>query len=138
MPSDHIVPNPLLNTDWRDKAAPAGSFKRQVAFTMPVAKSIPVRIFGGVLALLLFALPYEYCMDGTGYGFPFACFHPGHDDWGAYVINPTETFSDVIDPVNISAALVLWGIIYCSVSWYVKRKSNKKANKTEGPINAAP
>ena len=68
---------------------------------------IAVHIFGGVLALMLFALPYKYCMCGSGYGFPFAWYHPGHNDWGAYIVEPTEKFSNVIDLVNIVASLAL-------------------------------
>ena len=69
---------------------------------------IQVRIFGVVLALLLFALPYDFCIDGVGYGFPFAWLHPGHGEWGTYPINPSEKFSDVIDIANIAISFAAW------------------------------
>lgn len=90
------------------------------------AKLTPVRIFGIALALVLFAIPFEYCMDGLGFGFPFAWYHPGHDDWGAYVIDPDDYLSDVIDFVNIAASLAVWLIVYSSVSWYSKRNSSQQ------------
>jgi len=90
-----------------------------------------MRLFGVALALVLFAMPYEYCMSGTGYGFPFAWYHPGHGEWGTYIVDPSKNISDVIDPVSIAASLAVWFIIYGLVTWYVARLRNGNVNKTE-------
>lgn len=76
-----------------------------------------LRIFAVILALILFAVPYQHCMRGIGYGFPFAWYHPGHDEWGEYVLTSEAKFSDVIDFVNISISFALWGAIIGFLSW---------------------
>lgn len=69
--------------------------------------------------LLLIALPWEYCMDGTGYGFPFAWYHPGHDEAWCWKVHPEEKFSAVVDPSNLIASLLLWA----GMVWLLRRFS---------------
>ncbi len=83
-----------------------------------------------VLALVIFALPYEYCMDGNGYGFPFAWYHPGHGEWGAVEIDRGQKISDVLDLVNLFGSMVLWSFMVGFVRWLAKRTS-KNAERNE-------
>lgn len=59
-------------------------------------------------AYVLFALPWDYCMDGRGYGIPFAWWHPGHGEEWAWPLQPEAKFSPVIDAGNLLASLLLW------------------------------
>jgi hypothetical protein len=88
---------------------------------MSPSAQLALRIFGVVLAGVIFGVPFEYCMEGVGYGFPFAWFHPDHNDWGAYVISSNENSSNVIDFPNIALSLLVWAIAYLGVRHSLKR-----------------
>jgi hypothetical protein len=47
---------------------------------MPViAKRVAISlIVGGVATVLIMLVEYQYCMDGSGRGWPFAIIHPAH------------------------------------------------------------
>ena len=101
---------------------------------MSTSAQTGLRIFGVVLAGLLFCLPFDYCMEGLGYGFPFAWFHPDHNDWGAYVISPNENSSNAIDLPNIALSLLVWAIAYFGVRYYLKRLPQSNAVKAKGDL----
>ena len=76
---------------------------------------------GLALAGVLFVLPYEFCMAGTGYGFPFAWLHPGHEMPGEYSLQPELRHGAVFDPLNLTAAVLLWAALQGGLWWLAKR-----------------
>jgi hypothetical protein len=95
-----------------------------------IGKSYRIAIYfiGAVLALILFAVPYEFCMDGKGYGFPFAWYHPGHGEWGAIVLDPYDKFSDVIDFPNLAISVTVWGVAFGALLWHDRRRRAGRVN----------
>lgn len=94
---------------------------------MPAAILLRLRLFCIAVAGVLFGMPFEYCMEGSGYGFPFAWLHPYHGDWGAYVIHPHEHSSDAIDLLNIAMSLLLWAIACHGARRHLRRLPGPKA-----------
>ena len=75
-----------------------------------------------LLAAMLFAVPWEYCMDGNGYGFPMAWLHPGHGEWGAIVLDERDKAGEVIDVPNLLGSLLLWLVISWIVWFWVRKR----------------
>ena len=114
-------------------------FRRQVTlivsvFMISTTHRQPVlsaaNVIAVVLALVIFALPYEYCMDGNGYGFPLAWYHPGHGEWGTVEIDRGQKISDVLDLVNLFGSMVLWSFMVGFGRWLSKSIS-KNAERNE-------
>ncbi len=81
-----------------------------------------------LLALVLFGLPWEFCMNGTGYGFPFAWFHPGHGEWGEFPLHGDIDHGAVIDLPNLLASLFL----LAAGAWAVMFAEKKLRSQSQG------
>jgi hypothetical protein len=79
------------------------------------------KLFLVAVGIVLFAVPYPYCMDGYGYGFPFAWFHPGHGERFAIPVHPDEKLSDIIDIENIIVSTIIFASIAGAVAWFRRR-----------------
>jgi len=77
---------------------------------------------GLILGFMLLGLPHEYCMDGTGYGFPFSGYHPGHGEWGELAVTPEEKFSNVVDLPNLAASVAMWSAVLGFLFWNQRRR----------------
>lgn len=62
-----------------------------------------------LIAAVLFALPYEFCMDGTGWGFPWAWLHPDHGAPDEIALGPGH-FGLAFDPANLGWSMVGWSV----------------------------
>jgi len=84
-----------------------------------------LRFLGVALALLLFALPYEYCMAGLGLGFPFAWLHPGHGEWGSVALAADREHGKVLDLRNLGVSLAIWIVTYAALRFWLGRRRSK-------------
>jgi hypothetical protein len=61
---------------------------------------------GVVAGFVLLLLPWEYCMAGNGYGFPFAWYHPNHQEPGEVAVGNGDM---AVEPRNLGVSMVLFG-----------------------------
>ena len=79
---------------------------------------------GLIAGAVLFALPFEYCMAGNGYGLPFPWYHPNHGEPGAIPVGDGDM---AVGTSNLISAAALW---CCTVAMMAVR--DRRASRGRG------
>src|SRR5437868_8751291 len=85
---------------------------------------------GIVITAAIMFVPYEYCADGPGRGFPFAVLNPSHGpSFGTVQIQPDEKNGQSFNLVSLMGDLVIWGAAAAGVSLCIRRFAQRSTAK---------
>ena len=77
---------------------------------------------GVIITGAIMLVPYEYCTDGPGRGFPFAVLSPLHGpSLGAVRLQPDTNNGQGFDFVSLAGDVVVWAGVAAGVSLFVRR-----------------
>ena len=68
-------------------------------------------LWGVALTGVVMLVPYEYCMDGPGRGFPFAVYSPSCGAWVPVVAFDDSKVPQVLDAGGFVGDVVAWGAV---------------------------
>lgn len=121
-----------------------------------ITKRGAISLAVGVAATVLVSLvPYQYCMDGRGRGWPFAIVHPAHlmvrpgsqlptrgdEVFSILLMSPTArmlpsglSYPPEINVLAIVGDIVVWSLAgYCIVRWLYRRKLATQPEPSRNP-----
>lgn len=79
-------------------------------------------VCGIIITGAVMLVPYEYCMDGSGRGFPFAILSPLHGPSpGAIRLQPDTKNGQGLDFLSLAGDVIIWGAVAAGVSLFVRR-----------------
>lgn len=87
---------------------------------------------GVAAGFVLLLLPWEYCMAGNGYGFPFAWYHPDHQKPGEIAVGDDDM---AVEPRNLAISMVLFGGAVMTAASIDRRRSWAARTRTPASTN---
>ncbi len=90
-------------------------------------------LFGIGVTALTMTVPYEYCMDGPGRGFPFAVYSPACGAWVPVFAFDDSKIPQVLDLGGLVGDAVVWAAAVAFLRWWRsprRAKTGKRASAT--------
>jgi hypothetical protein len=95
---------------------------RRTGHSHTVKPHLTSLLFGIGITALTMTVPYEYCMDGPGRGFPFAVYSPACGAWVPVVAFDGSKIPQVLDLGGLVGDAVVWGTAVALLRrWHSRR-----------------
>jgi hypothetical protein len=102
-------------------------FRRQsLSFTFGesmriVTKHVINFLWGAALTAMTMLIPYQYCMDGPGRGFPFAVYCPSCGAWLPAFAFDESKIPLILDLGGFLGDVLVWGLAVAFVRYWFSR-----------------
>lgn len=88
-------------------------------------------VWGVALTAMTMLIPYQYCMDGPGRGFPFAVYCPACGAWLAAFAFDDSKIPQILDLGGFFGDALVWGFAVALARHWLSRSRDLKPGTTE-------
>ncbi|MFO1461032.1 MAG: hypothetical protein U1G08_16710 [Verrucomicrobiota bacterium] len=99
---------------------------------MHIVKGYVINVMWGVaLTATTMLIPYQYCMDGAGRGFPFAVYCPSCGAWLPAFAFDDSKIPQILDLGGFLVDVLVWGLAAAFVRYRLSRPRVLSPGTTE-------